>query len=380
MFFITLLSLITTLFSLMYLFFQLFNKYIFRDTINNFNLKIMISSSCVILFWLLTYSLNIVYERLQNPHVKDGVEEYSGTLGDLIGGVLNPVLGLFGILVGALAFYAQYMANKQVQEQFEKQESKDYIQNFENKLFKLIEFQNQIVQNIDIDISIFNDDKINEIISENPLINIKYNTFHQTYFDDVGGLNFKELEIKSRDSFKFIFELIDNILSMSNQLHEKISNPILNENNALDDEDDVYNEHFDIFRINFENLPVTYNDLIINDYFLSIYKTIFLKLNIDLGHYYRNLYRIFKIIDEANFSKNKVYDEKLKYEYSSIVRSQLSDYEIYFLFYNGLSEYGFSKFKKLIEKFSLLKIIPIDNEEYEFYRYKDLYHPKAFMN
>lgn len=302
-----------------------------------------------------------------------------GSYGDLIGGIMNPAISFIGIIAASLAFYMQYKANKQVQEQFEKQEKKDYLQNFENKLFKLIEFQNQIVQNIDINKNIFNDQIIVQIIDDNPLINSKYEEFHLANFD--GGI-FIDEEIKSRDSFKFFFELLENIISISNELKLKINNPQIDENGDIEDvdEDDIYNEHYDIFRINFEIETMEFEDTIIEDYFQSIYHLIFSKLNTDLGHYYRNLYRIFKIIDKSNFEEDNEQNFKVKYEYASIVRSQLSDYEIYFLFFNGLSKYGNTKFKKLIEKYTLLKIIPTTNENHQFINYRGLYDKKAFNN
>ena len=386
-------SLILTIFSFMYLFVMSIKKYVFLEKIKDINLKLIIASSCVLLFWLLTYSLNAVYERIQNPPVTDGIEQYSGTLGDLVGGTLNPILGLFGILVGGLAFYAQYDANKKVQEQFEKQEIKEYRQNFESKLFVLVEFQNQIVQNIDINKTIFNTELIIEIIDNNPIINSKYEEFH---LENIYESEFKNEEVKSRDSFKFFFELLDSILSISNDyLQNHNQSHIITDIELEDSEgkeeveiaettaeetEETEENYFDVFRINFEKRIIESNDKIVEDYFDSIYEMLFGKLKIDLGHYYRNLYRVFKIIDQANFDKNDDVDFKIKYEYASIVRSQLSDYELYFLFYNGLSQYGNLKFKKLIEKYSLLKIIPIDNMNLQFHKYHELYDKKAFNN
>lgn len=72
-------------------------------------------------------------------------------------------------------------------------------------------------------------------------------------------------------------------------------------------------------------------------------------------HYFRNLYRIFKYIDTTDLIND---DER--YEYACIVRSQLSDYELIMLFFNGLSDNGKEKFKPLIEKYAILKNIRHD--------------------
>ncbi|MFU8618288.1 putative phage abortive infection protein [Neisseria sp. LACPHL-SPEC-2024-00856] len=67
-----------------------------------------------------------------------------------------------------------------------------------------------------------------------------------------------------------------------------------------------------------------------------------------LGHYFRNLFHIFKFIDESQFN------EKEKSEYAEIVRAQLSYLELHFLFLNCLIEEG-EDFRQYVTKFELLK-------------------------
>ena len=68
----------------------------------------------------------------------------------------------------------------------------------------------------------------------------------------------------------------------------------------------------------------------------------------NLDHYFRHLYRIFKFINDAD--QTLIPNDK-KYEYASIVRATLSEYELVLLFYNGFSH---PKFKGLIEEYALL--------------------------
>lgn len=65
-------------------------------------------------------------------------------------------------------------------------------------------------------------------------------------------------------------------------------------------------------------------------------------------HYFRHLYHIYKYLNTTTLITD---DER--YDYASIVRSQLSDYELVILFYNCLTEYGCEKFKPLIEKYTV---------------------------
>ena len=67
-----------------------------------------------------------------------------------------------------------------------------------------------------------------------------------------------------------------------------------------------------------------------------------------LGHYYRVLYNATKFVDQADVVNKKLY--------TNIVRALLSDDEVCLLFYNCLSPRG-AKFKPLVEKYALLKML-----------------------
>lgn len=70
-----------------------------------------------------------------------------------------------------------------------------------------------------------------------------------------------------------------------------------------------------------------------------------------LDHYFRNLYRIIKYVDGTNLLDS----DKQRYDYITLVRAQLSEYELVWLFYNCLSYYGYDKFKPLIEKYAIFQ-------------------------
>ena len=67
-------------------------------------------------------------------------------------------------------------------------------------------------------------------------------------------------------------------------------------------------------------------------------------------HYFRHLYTILKFV-----SQNDWLGEEQQYRYASFLRATLSRYELVWLFYNGLSEYGRDKLKPLLERYSMLK-------------------------
>lgn len=103
---------------------------------------------------------------------------------------------------------------------------------------------------------------------------------------------------------------------------------------------------------------------------INIYTTI--RESEYFDHYFRHLYRLILFIDSSYFLS---FEEK--YSYTCIVRATLSRYELVWLFYNGLSDYGNEKFKPLIEEYSLLKNLRKEllASEKDTFRYK----PSAFQ-
>lgn len=77
--------------------------------------------------------------------------------------------------------------------------------------------------------------------------------------------------------------------------------------------------------------------------------------NSHFDHYFRHLYRIFKYIDT-----NSLINDDERYEYASIVRAQLSDYELVMIFYNCLTSNGRAKFKPLIEKYTIFNNLRLE--------------------
>lgn len=86
-----------------------------------------------------------------------------------------------------------------------------------------------------------------------------------------------------------------------------------------------------------------------------------------LGPYFRNLYHLFKFVADSDITNKR--------RYTSLARAQLSNMELFFLFYNCLSEYG-EGFKKHAEDFGIFEHLPettlIDK------KHKELFDPKAF--
>jgi hypothetical protein len=107
----------------------------------------------------------------------------------------------------------------------------------------------------------------------------------------------------------------------------------------------------------------------------KVYFTFYESRQQHLGHYFRNLYHVFKFVDES-----KDIEEESKQRYASLVRAQLSTYELALLFYNGITHIPperTNKFHGLIETYCLMEHLPY---KYLFVpSHKHFYKPTAFQ-
>lgn len=94
---------------------------------------------------------------------------------------------------------------------------------------------------------------------------------------------------------------------------------------------------------------------------LKTYMFFYIKNKDKIGAYYRTLYRIYDLIDNA-----KTIPEEIKKDYLKIIRAQLTETELFFLRYNALTYYG-RKFIKYINEYNILKHLPV----FELLEFKD---------
>jgi hypothetical protein len=107
------------------------------------------------------------------------------------------------------------------------------------------------------------------------------------------------------------------------------------------------------FRGTYKNFKSENPDMEELDLIKNAYWNFYEQYQSDLGHYFRNLYHIFKFINSS--------DEPNKSAYTSLVRAQLSNDELFLLFYNCASDLGNEKFLPLIEEYHLLQNLNTDS-------------------
>ena len=330
-----------------------------------------------------------------------------GDIGDFLGGYFGVLLGFAGIAFTFIAFYVQYMANKEVQKQFRLQQFETQFQKLidiylNNKdKFEIIGYKNP--DNLEEDLNMNRGtnllDKLKSILiikrgrsglsyfaqpsqpfltpTNSNRIFIDYNTKDQIVFQkmlvELKCVYRVFLEAYKEKNGKKEHDLSDvtkkELFSLSYKTFFKGLNKFskeYSENNtisAIDKDVIVYSfsilkELRNIYKFDGTKLYVNfYKDS--NDQ----WKNLWLKVNYEpfkgylhfLPQYYRNLYTMVKFVINDNLDLKLDDDNKLKY--LRILRSTMSDYEQTMLFYNWYSGIGedwenddnqfFSKFKMI---------------------------------
>ncbi|KQU22155.1 hypothetical protein ASG65_20785 [Bacillus sp. Leaf13] len=103
----------------------------------------------------------------------------------------------------------------------------------------------------------------------------------------------------------------------------------------------ISNEYVNKFKENFINNPL-------KELKTYTYEGIYKENENSIGHYYRNLYRLIKLIQSETFDTNKEVNEYEKRKYRGILRAQLSSFELLMIFYNVVYSEKGGKFKEIL--------------------------------
>jgi hypothetical protein len=98
------------------------------------------------------------------------------------------------------------------------------------------------------------------------------------------------------------------------------------------------------------------------------YRRFYPSIEPESGHYFLSLYNMVKFVDGSEVENKK--------RYTNLIRAQLSSFELLMLFYGCLGEQSGEKFKVLVERYALLKMLR--REELLDPSHSGLYHRSAF--
>lgn len=253
----------------------------------------------------------------------------TGQIGDTIGGVMSPIVGIAGVLLTFIAFYIQFKANQLQKEQFRTELNEQKLQ------FKKNQFENQFYEMLNI-----HKENVNSVQVSN------------TFGTNLS--NWNESTINGRQAFDYLLTELEIAISLSKKhFPDQIINDQINE---------AYSLFFHGVRKKQQETHAFYSSALElkGKYYAPIYSSLYATISNycdhdedrlnpiprynlfeghsnQLAHYYRHLFQTVKFVvyQEKSFIS---YEEKRNY--LRILRAQLSNTEQAHLFYNWMSNFG----------------------------------------
>ncbi|MER2030966.1 MAG: putative phage abortive infection protein [Solibacillus sp.] len=339
---------------------------------------------------LLIFGLIIILVAVSTPFMIMWTNNYEynlsffeelGPIGDFFGGTTVGLLSLASLMFVTAAMFMQKeeleLQRKEVtatRKEYEITNSTMKKQSFDSTFFNMINLHQSILNQVkyekksevylgrDVFNVIYKDLKFKVKLKKNAVLRRIYSDYLynniETRMKFIEGFFIKEEITPIRTLFIEEFEVLCSEKPMSwelellkkllNNFSENKNELLINRNNdyifkllinrIISTEEIISSEEKSAL---FNNLPIQYKKEFYEDFYSDSEDII--------GHYYRNLYRIVKYIQDYKFTENEEENKSLQKEYRGILRAQLSSYELMMLFYNiCYSEKG-EKFKCLLE-------------------------------
>lgn len=277
----------------------------------------------------------------------------TGNVGDTIGGILGPFIGIAAAILTFFAFWVQYKANEQ-----QKLDLK--IERFENKFYELLNLHKANVEEA----------RIGDLDGRRTFVHMFYELrfcymLCDEYVSFVLAKN-KKLKRSNINVMNFAYKIFFYGLGVNS---EKQYVPYLNnEEKALFVEVKAFIEkaiiekYEDFFEKNknakyyTHGLPVSG---VADDKTIEFHYFPFDGHVNKMGHYYRHLYQTASYVVEQ-----KILTEDEKYSYLKTLRAQLSNYEQLLLYYNALAWFD-EEWNELFTKYRFIKNISIPLADFD---------------
>lgn len=280
----------------------------------------------------------------------------TGQIGDTIGGIMGPFIAIAAAILTFFAFWVQFVANETQKKALIKQEIDLAQERFETKFYNQIEILKSNIDELQIGqstkgrkafISLFNELKfichvVNNHYENNFLPNLqieiseeaRYNIAYLIFFFGIGeNSTVLVRSLLTADQLMF-FENAATVVQANQTLWRTER---LNGNTIAVDTDELP------FTLDIRYMPGNGHTS-------------------KLSHYIRHLFQTVKFVHEAD---NKVISQEMKYNYMTILRSQLSPHEQLFIYYNAISILGKPWIEPFnyIDKYCIIKsiLLPLAN-------------------
>lgn len=292
----------------------------------------------------------------------------TGQIGDTIGGIMGPFIGIAAALLTFLAFWVQYQANIQQRQQYrdalidEKKDRGDQekiwrIERFENRFYELLRLHRANVDEMNITnklsgrkcfVQMFYElkycwIKVNDVVKATPddlKQQYHYDTIdvlefsYKIFFFGIGYNSEKQLMYSFNEAQAHLFHQCKAVFQKLQEVFE--------EARQADPDNSIY----------LLEAPLSG---IANERTFEISYFPFDGHANRLGHYYRHLFQTATYVIEQ---PDVLLEDHNKYSYIKTLRAQLSNHEQLLLYYNGLAWFD-EEWRTLFTQFRLIKNIPL---------------------
>jgi hypothetical protein len=270
----------------------------------------------------------------------------TGPIGDTYGGLLGPTIAVLGAFITFLAFWIQYKANQQQKRSSREQDIRSAREQFDSKFLSLIEIHRNNVNEIRLSDTIAGRNSFRDLYSE---LRFTYLFVTDVWKKKGGNLDFITDEQKFNIAYLIFFfgaYYPEMILSLLGEKYKPYLNLFSEEIKNPPEGNPEWKGPIDLLSGNtlFKNITLDHEPF-------GGRMTI-------LSHYIRHIFQIVKLVDEV---PNEILNYDRKYEYVTVLRSQLSVYEQLCIYYNALSILGkpWIDDKNLLSKYCVVKSLPL---------------------
>lgn len=290
----------------------------------------------LILVYFFTLNTGISYFNYMN----------TGQIGDTIGGISSPFIGVAAAVLTFLAFYMQFKANEMHSKQFSEQKTDAERDKKEDTILFLIKQNRSIAESMSIGKTVAGTRCFVKMYKELRVIFEIAKSFYEN------ELQSGELTLDDISNISYLI-LFNGIGQTSDPLNEPLLSHFSRSNDLLNTFRNIYQDSLGIWR-GFEFVKTTID---IAELLNELEYFPFDGHLTRLSHYFRNLFHTLKyteLVDVKLLSKDD------KYEIIKTLRSQLTNYEQIIIYFNAISSYGTPMRRaKHIETYKLIKNIPL---------------------
>lgn len=312
-----------------------------------------------------------------------------GPVGDFIGGSTIPFFNLASVSLLVATLLIQRRELKETQKEYKITNDTMKKQQFESTFFNMINLHHNILKEIKLNdnvgreviknlynelrviyctevftkyrAEIVNDLVNGEIDKLNNITEILYfNNIYNSFMEDNANAILSGYDKYDTYSISNWNEFRDSVKKGENEEWEK-SNQYYKKNFDRNIKNNLGECRLQLLELlNVKALSSNDNELL-KEYNVSFFESPLYNLKFDayeilykkhenlIGHYYRHLYRIVKLIQSTSFGhEHEMDNEEEKRKYRGILRAQLSSFELLMIFYNVVYSEKGKKFKELL--------------------------------